>query len=72
MYYYIKGTLVKKTENYLVIDAGGIGYLINTSLTSINNAGDTGCEITMYTYLHVREDVMDLYGFRQASRCFFA
>lgn len=63
MYYYIKGTLAKKTENYIVIDAGGVGYMINTSLTSITNAGDAGSDIIMYTYLHVREDVMDLYGF---------
>ena len=63
MYYYIKGILAKKTENYVVVDAGGVGYLINTSLTSITNVGDTGSDVTMYTYLHVREDVMDLYGF---------
>ncbi|MCI8403425.1 MAG: Holliday junction branch migration protein RuvA [Clostridia bacterium] len=63
MYYYIKGKLVQKGENYLVIDAGGVGYMIYTSLTSIMEAGDAGREITMYTYLHVREDVMDLFGF---------
>lgn len=63
MYYYIKGTLAKKTENYIVVDAGGVGYMINTSLTSISDSGETGSEVTMYTYLHVREDVMDLYGF---------
>lgn len=63
MYYYIKGKLVQKGENYLVIDAGGVGYMIYTSLTSIMEAGDEGREITMYTYLHVREDVMDIFGF---------
>ena len=63
MYYYIKGTLALKSENYVVIDAGGVGYMINTSLTSIERAGSIGSEVTMYTYLHVREDVMELYGF---------
>lgn len=63
MYYYIKGTLVKKSENYIVVDANGVGYMINTSLTSIADAGETGREITIYTYLHVREDIMELYGF---------
>lgn len=63
MYYYIKGTLAKKTENYIVVDANGVGYMINTSLTSISDAGEVGRDITVYTYLHVREDVMDLYGF---------
>lgn len=63
MYYYIKGTLVQKGDNYLVVDANGVGYMIYTSLTSIADVGETGRNVTMYTYLHVREDVMDLYGF---------
>lgn len=63
MYYYIKGTLVQKGDNYIVVDANGVGYMIYTSLTSLAEAGDSGREITMYTYLHVREDVMDLFGF---------
>lgn len=63
MYYYIKGTLVQKSDNYVVIDANGVGYMIYTSLSSIMNAGEAGKEIKMYTYLHVREDAMDLFGF---------
>lgn len=63
MYYYIRGTLVQKGENFIVVDTNGVGYMINTSLTSIANVGETGREITMYTYLHVREDVMELFGF---------
>lgn len=63
MYYYIKGTLVQKGDNYLVVDANGVGYMIYTSLTSLADVGETGRNVTMYTYLHVREDVMDLYGF---------
>ncbi len=63
MYYYIKGTLVQKGDNFIVVDANGVGYMIYTSLTSLADAGETGRNITMYTYLHVREDVMDLFGF---------
>ena len=63
MYYYIKGTLVQKSDNYIVVDANGVGYMIYTSLNSMQNAGEVGKEITIYTYLHVREDVMDLFGF---------
>ena len=63
MYYYIKGTLAHKGDGFLVIDASGVGYMIYTSLHSITCCGDVGDEITMYTYLHVREDVMDLFGF---------
>ena len=37
--------------------------MIYTSLNSMQNAGEVGKKITIYTYLHVREDVMDLFGF---------
>lgn len=63
MYYYIKGTLVQKSDNYIVVDANGIGYMINTSLTTLNALGASGGEVTIYTYLNVREDAMELYGF---------
>lgn len=63
MYYYIKGRLTHKGDNYLVVDANGVGYMIFTSLHNIENSGAIGSEITMYTYLSVREDAMDLYGF---------
>lgn len=63
MYYYIKGTLAAKGDNYLVVDAGGVGYMIYTSLNDIEKAGKTGSDITVYTYLNVREDAMELYGF---------
>jgi len=63
MYYYIKGTLIKKTENFVVVDCGGVGYMINTSLTSIGTLGAIGSEVTIYTYLVVREDAMELCGF---------
>ncbi|MCH5211351.1 MAG: Holliday junction branch migration protein RuvA [Oscillospiraceae bacterium] len=63
MYYYIKGILAWKGDGFVVVDAGGVGYMIYTSLSSITSAGESGREITMYTYLHVREDIMDLYGF---------
>ena len=35
MYYYIKGTLVQKSDNYIVVDANGVGYMIYTSLNSM-------------------------------------
>ena len=63
MYYYIKGTLVQKSDNYIVVDVNGVGYMIYTSLNSMQNTGEIGKKITIYTYLHVREDVMDLFGF---------
>lgn len=63
MYYFIKGKIIKKDENSIVLENNGIGYNIFTSASSLNNAGELGNITTMYTYLHVREDVFDLYGF---------
>ncbi len=63
MYYYIKGILEKKDNNFVVIDSHGVGYLIYTSLSSLNSIGTVGSSVTMYTHLNVREDAMELYGF---------
>lgn len=60
MYYFIKGKIVKKEGSCIVIENNGIGYQIYTSASSLGSIGDTA---TMYTYLHVREDIFDLYGF---------
>ena len=63
MYYYIKGKLALRGENYIVVDAHGVGYMIYTSLNTIQNVGVQGSEVTVYTYLNVREDAHELYGF---------
>lgn len=63
MYYYIKGKLALKDLNFAVVEAGGVGYLIYTSLKSLSELGETGSVVTMYTYLNVREDAQDLFGF---------
>ena len=62
MFYYIKGSVAHTEPNVVVIDAGGVGYLINTSYTSSGGV-KTGDSATFYTHLIVREDVFDIYGF---------
>ena len=63
MYYYIKGNLAAKGENYIVLDNNGIGYRIYTSLSTIERVGALGDKVMAYTYLNVREDAMEIYGF---------
>ena len=63
MYYYIKGTYITRGENYAVIDNNGIGYKIFTSEKALEQISKTVGEVTLYTYLYVRDDIMDLYGF---------
>jgi len=62
LYHYIKGTVVHKGINYLVIDNNGIGYRIFTS-DSVLQRTTLDKNEKIYTYLNIREDVMDLYGF---------
>ena len=63
MYAYIKGRLEMKLSNYIVIDVGGIGYKIFMSDSAIENLGEIGDTVKVYTHYHVREDDISLYGF---------
>ncbi len=63
MYYYIKGKPVIKGLNYVVVEAGGVGYKINSSANSLSAIGDNDKEITVYTHFVVREDAQELFGF---------
>lgn len=59
---YIKGEVVKKGIDYLIIENNGIGYYINTSFNTLKNLSE-GDVSSVFTYMHVREDVLALYGF---------
>lgn len=63
MFAYIRGILEYKHNDYLVVEAKGVGYKIYTSLSTIENTESVGSEVKVYTHLHVREDAMSLYGF---------
>jgi len=59
---YIKGEVVKKGLDYLVLENNNIGYYINTSLSTLNKLSD-GERAIILTYMHIREDIIALYGF---------
>ncbi len=63
MFAYIKGSLEIKSTNYVVIEAGGIGYKIYMSTKSIGTIGNVGENVKIHTHYHVREDDISLYGF---------
>jgi Holliday junction DNA helicase RuvA len=60
---YIEGRLAEKNPTNIILDVGGVGYGINISLTSFQKIGDIGSVVKLLTYLHVREDILQLYGF---------
>lgn len=60
---FIKGTLAMAGENEIVVENHGIGYLISVPLSVLEALPGMGSEIMLYTYLNVREDAMQLFGF---------
>lgn len=63
MYNYIKGTIIEKKENLLILENNGIGYELNVSMNTLENCGIIGEDVKIYTYYNVREDEISLFGF---------
>ena len=66
MFYYISGKAGLKGDNFVVVDAGGVGYKIYTSVLDIEKI-KLDADIKMYTYTYIREDMFDIYGFLSES-----
>lgn len=68
MFYYIKGKLALLDPNFAVIDAGGVGYKLTISATTHDSmpnyvSAPVAPEVKLYTYMAVREDGVELFGF---------
>ena len=64
MFYYLNGELALRDVNTCVIDCGGVGYKLTVSLiTSEALASKLGSRVKLYTYLSVREDGVEMFGF---------
>lgn len=63
MYDFLRGKLVSKHPMQCVLDVNGVGYVLKTSLSTSEQLAAEGEEVVLKTYLHVREDVLQLYGF---------
>ncbi len=63
MYAYLKGIVADKGLNELVLDVNGVGYLLSVSMTTLQDTPPAGENMKVYTYLSVREDAMELFGF---------
>jgi holliday junction DNA helicase RuvA len=60
----LRGRPVARTADGLVLDVNGVGYLVQATPSATAKGGD---EITVETYLHVREDALQLYGFADVA-----
>lgn len=72
MIYSLKGRLAVKELEFAVIECAGVGYGCRTSYNTIARLGEIGSEAMLYTYLYVREDIVELFGFatQQELSCF--
>lgn len=61
----IKGTLLEKSPTSVVVDCAGVGYGLRVTLPTYETLGEVGASVELYTYLHVREDILQLFGFAQ-------
>jgi Holliday junction DNA helicase RuvA len=62
----LRGVPAGRTADGLVLDVGGVGYLVAATPSALRRAEGAG-EITIETYLHVREDALQLYGFAEPA-----
>ncbi|HEX5027189.1 MAG TPA: Holliday junction branch migration protein RuvA [Gaiellaceae bacterium] len=62
----LRGVPAGRTAEGLVLDVGGVGYLVSATPSVLRRA-DGAAEVTVETYLHVREDAMQLYGFSDSA-----
>lgn len=63
MFYSLSGKIVYKDSQSIAIDCSGVSFRVTTSVNTLKQLGNVGDEALVYTYLSVREDGMELYGF---------
>src|SRR5260370_17954011 len=59
----LRGRLAEKRPNQVLVDVGGVGYLVQVPLSTYATLGELHAEVTLLIHTHVREDALALYGF---------
>jgi holliday junction DNA helicase RuvA len=62
----LRGKLAEKRPNSVLVDVGGVGYVVAVSLSTYAALGELHAEVTLLIHTHVREDALALYGFISA------
>jgi holliday junction DNA helicase RuvA len=60
---FLRGRILDKQPNLLIVDVQGVGYHVIVPLSTFYDAGDVGAEVSLRIYTHVREDALQLFGF---------
>lgn len=64
---FLRGQLVQKQPTRLIIEVNGVGYGVDVTLRAAEAAGNPGDSLTLITWLHVKEELLELYGFADAT-----
>ena len=67
MIYNVKGILTYAEPTFAVVECGGVGFKCYVSMTTLRELPSPGGEINLYTYMSVREDALDLFGFYEVD-----
>ncbi|MFZ2149970.1 MAG: Holliday junction branch migration protein RuvA [Minisyncoccia bacterium] len=59
----LRGKITLKTDKFVIVEAGGVGYKVSVSPDTLSKVSKTGDEVFLLIHTHVREDSLDLYGF---------
>ena len=60
---FLRGRVLEKQPNRIIVDVQGVGYELHVPLSTYYDVGDEGAEVSLRVYTHVREDALQLYGF---------
>ena len=64
---HLRGTLLEKHPNQVVVDVHGVGYEVTIPVSAYSSLPDTGAEVRLHIHTHVREDILALFGFLSAG-----
>ncbi len=64
---HLRGTLLEKHPNQVVVDVQGVGYEVTIPVSAYSSLPEAGAEIRLHIHTHVREDALSLFGFLSAS-----
>lgn len=63
---HLKGTILEKHPNQVVVDVGGVGYDVTIPVSAYSSLPEKGSVVQLFIHTHVREDLLALYGFISA------
>ncbi len=64
---HLRGKLLSKHPNQVIVETAGVGYEVNISVPTFSALPALGADVALHIHTHVREDVLSLYGFAQAA-----